>query len=276
MPHEARSKCSILALAARAWEQSYNSQTLLMLGSRACHILSSASGSSTLPSGSRVAAGTARLSTTERLARWKVMVLKLFWVLRCFQQKRAAQAALGTEPYKRIFNKYDKMKTDGQTAPTQVINGEAVGKPLPDGTGTRTVEANVCQHPLMAMKARGNKTQKWWTCNLCQSRWERVPLDLPAPTMEPRDIDVMQIGKYQGKTFQEIYETQGHYCQWVLQTVDCEPSSSQHLKRLASYIVSREQREAHAQIPSSAPQHRMDQDSDFEYPSEHSQDSQDL
>ena len=103
-----------------------------------------------------------------------MVVLKLLLVLETFTLKRRTQAALGEEAYKRIFQRAraDDQRQGPQAPFGRMINGELVGKPLKDGEGLPTVDPRLCHHPTAEMKRRGNKT-KWWTCNLCKSRWER-------------------------------------------------------------------------------------------------------
>ena len=64
---------------------------------------------------------------------------------------------------------------------------------------------------------------KYWTCERCKSRWERIPNPEQTQTGEvPTDNSVMLQGKYQGHTYREIYTQDWDYCQWILMTADLE------------------------------------------------------
>ena len=76
-----------------------------MLGARACRLLENRSaGSRETPAAPRAA----QLSPEQREARWKIFVLKLLLVLRNYALKRASQAVLGEETYRRIFQMTDR------------------------------------------------------------------------------------------------------------------------------------------------------------------------
>ena len=174
------------------------------------------------------------------------MVLKLLLVLRNYTLKRATQAVLGEDVYKRIFQQTDRAVNPTPQSSNNInryLNGEVVGRPLEAWNPHRAeVDANICQHPASAMKARGNRDQKWWTCVLCQSRWERLPFNRPGGP--PADSEQATFGRHAGQTFKTIYEQHQDYTAWILRTVESGDSCSEDLKRLAEYIVRREAREA--------------------------------
>ena len=60
----------------------------------------------------------------------------------------------------------------------------------------------------------------------------------------PQDHDLVTFGKFVGRTYQEVYEDQS-YAEWILRTAESGATSfAPELKRLAMYLVQREQREA--------------------------------
>ena len=120
-----------------------------------------------------------------------------------------------------------------------MINGELVGKPLKQGEGVPTMDAQMCSHPTAEMKRRGNKT-KWWTCNLCKSRWERLVPENPQGV--PTDREVMMSGPHAGKTFRHLWENEHQYTQWVRLTADTHPEGADPaIYRLAAYLTRKEQ-----------------------------------
>ena len=106
-----------------------------------------------------------------------------------------------------------------------------VGKELKNkGKGTPVIDAAMCEHPESSMKRGANDNRqsgggiKWWTCERCKTRWERIPHQvIQAQQQEtPTDHTVFLHGKYQGHTYQEVYNQDWEYCQWILQTADLE------------------------------------------------------
>ena len=173
------------------------------------------------------------------------MCLKLFAVLRVYEIKRQTQAALGKVAYQRIFRQIaDATEQPGETTVNKIINGEIVGKRLPDAASSSTSERNqdpaICPHPPISMKARGNKTYKWWTCLNCLSRWERKSLSEATTQGATTDSEKVLFGKFAGKTFLEIFKDAPQYAQWVLMTAENEVECSTQLKRLAQYLVKKE------------------------------------
>ena len=208
-----------------------------MLGERACRIAQGQSSSSNQESQPGTTTNDARLTTEQRLARWKIFALKLFMVLDNFLLKKRTQAALGKDAYLRIFQ---QARNQGDTPPPQVskvINGEVVGKPLPPGEGNVEVEPEQCQHPVNRMIRHGNRTSKWWTCHQCQSRWERMTIEQAMPTGIPRGTEALLFGKHAGQTFAQVFDNLPSYTQWVIKTAQ-EHGDEAHpqLLRLAKYL----------------------------------------
>jgi hypothetical protein len=175
------------------------------------------------------------------VARWKILVLKLLWVLETFALKRRTQAALGEESYKRIFQRarVESRRNDQTQTFDRLINGELVGKPLKPAEGVPQVDPAMCNHPTAEMKRRANK-MKWWTCTLCLSRWERLPLvvvDGP-----PTGREILMQGPHAGKSFREILETEHQYAHWVRLTAEASSEeASPQVLRLAAYLQTKEQ-----------------------------------
>ena len=185
-----------------------------------------------------------KLETHQRLACWKVIVLKLFWVLETFAHKSRTQAALGEDSYKRLPQRA-RLK-DRRSEQTQnfdrLINGELVGKPLKPSGGVPQVDPLMCNHPTAEMKRRGNK-MKWWTCTLCLNRWERLPLMVVDGPPTAKEIVIQ--GPHAGKTFREIQRTEHQYAHWVRLTAEASAEeASPQVIRLAAYLQTREQMNA--------------------------------
>ena len=219
-----------------------------MLGQRACRVMNTSSGNSRKQARSSSSpASTAKLTESEREARWKIVTIKLLWVLRNFMMKNCTQAVLGREAYQRIFHRIKSSAEASRGIVNRVINGEIVGKALPSNASLGAPVINLpemCQHESRYMKTRGNRTTKWWTCISCQSRWERRPLDMTPTTGPPTDTEVLTFGKFVGMTFLQTATMNPNYCKWILQTAESEGDSSPQLQRLAQYLVARERTEA--------------------------------
>ena len=213
-----------------------------MLGARALRVL--AGKETPGPSSKKKSSEVARLTPEQRCHQWKRITSKILLVVRNLEIKRTTQQILGVEQYRRIFRQIDQIESPA--APSQVvhrvINGEIVGQVLASTGKETSTDAFLCQHPIDAMKRRGNRTQSWWTCMRCQTRWERLPL--PVQEGQPQDYDLVTFGKYVGRTYQEVYEDPP-YSEWVLRTVESgETSQYPDMKRLALYLVQKEQKEA--------------------------------
>ena len=87
---------------------------------------------------------------------------------------------------------------------------------------------------------RGNQTQAWWICKVCLSRCERLPLSAVTSTdQEPQPQDLITFGKHMGDTYQEVYEQDRSYCQWVMSTMETG-DPSEPMRRFAAYIYKKE------------------------------------
>jgi hypothetical protein len=195
---------------------------------------------------------------------WKIVVLKVLWVLDNYQLKKRTQAVLGKDAYLRIIQ---QAKTEPEPTEqfSKVINGEIVGKALPPGDGVQEVDPAQCEHPTTCMKRRGNKKNAWWTCNQCLSRWERKSLDSQASRSEiPRGTDLVTFGRHVGKTFAHVYNELPQYGQWVLSTVETEESCDQ-LRRLAAYLQRRERHHS-AGLTHSDPEPEWETEHDVDMP----------
>ena len=118
-----------------------------------------------------------------------------------------------------------------------------VGKELLDGQGVRdmskrTQDPLTCQHPTEQMLARGGRgNKKWWLCQSCGTRWERIRLDDFHPKTETLGgRDRITFGQYMGKTYQQVYMNHSDYCQWVLHTAETGDSPGWALKRFARWL----------------------------------------
>lgn len=220
-----------------------------MLGQRASRICAGAPASSQPVRGSSAVGAVEHLSPIVREAKWRQFALKLMLVLRSYVQKRALQAMLGKEVYARIFEttkKQEERMTADQhlVGDGRVINGEIVGRPLTAGGAKATVDPAICQHHSAAMKARANRSQKWWTCIDCQSRWDRRDMSI-YEDQDPSASELILFGKYQGSEMASVRATDRNYCQWVLYTAEQENTKAcPHLLRFATYLTMMEQREA--------------------------------
>ena len=219
-----------------------------MLAQRACRLLGlgNSASSSQQPTVFQIRGPV--LEEKQRLARWKVVTLKLLLVLQAFALKNRTQAALGTDAYKRIFQRAreEDRQAGNQSPHHRMINGELIGKPLKPGDGTPTVDPQMCNHPTAEMKRRGNKA-KWWTCQLCQSRWERIIPEIP--TGFPTDDELMLIGQHAGKSFLHIWNFEHQYVHWIRLTAETTPGDVRlggpgvepQIYRLAAYLEQKEQ-----------------------------------
>jgi len=170
-----------------------------------------------------------------------VVTLKILLVLETFALKNRALAALGTDAYKRILYRAreEDRQSGTQALQHRMINGELVGKPLKAGEGVPTMDPQMCHHPTPEMKRRGNKA-KWWTCNLCKSRWERIIPEIPQGV--PTDQELMMSGTHAGKTYRHIWENELQYTHWVRLTADTNPEGADpQIYRLAAYLARKEQ-----------------------------------
>ena len=211
---------------------SQNKSTSAMFGARAARIAQSSAASSSTPS----AGSTRRRRNAPEwiLHKWRQVAMKLFLVLNVFSLKNSALTVLGRDTYNRILHRQRTIEEQA-ASPNQatrrvhrMIRGEAVGKELQKkGAGTPLVDPAMCDHPAESMKRQANDNRrsgggmKWWTCERCKTRWERLPCGvdrIPQETTIPKDTDILTAGKYMGHTYQNVYTQDWEYCQWILQT----------------------------------------------------------
>ena len=218
---------------------------------RACRILEkpSRSSGSTSETSTRQA-GEAKYTESERLARWKSLALKVFLLFNTIAAQTKAKFLLGIDVYDRMFQTLLKPKPiqEAYSGPIRYVKGQQVGRPLPPGTGVKDqkkahMDPTMCQHNVSDMQPRGNKTEKWWTCQKCLSRWERIPIRLsndptaaePQPPIN-QDETLLTFGKYAGETFLQVYLQDPQYCEWAMRTAQ-QTTQYTELTPFAQYIL---------------------------------------
>lgn len=134
------------------------------------------------------------------------------------------------------------------------VKGMLVGAPLPSSSSKHEAEKTIieCKHPEYAMKARGNRTRAWWTCNMCHGRWERFNKE-DAPVLPPESSvsdlkkahysrhaplvpssdTILTFGKHRGSTIRFVGTTYPKYCQWLLRTAKEQPEATTEVKQAA-------------------------------------------
>ena len=183
-------------------------------------------------------------NTPETLARWwQVMLMKALFVIRYVAIKEVTIQALGADHknetidaekgrqhFNRVFQYIkDKDVSQPKAEFTRMIGHEVVGRQLSMSVTSQRLAVNpaeMCMHPDSSMARRGNAKEKdgkkqavlWWTCLLCNSRWERYPAPAPSDERIPCDSDRVLFGKHSGLTFREVYDNHPSYCSWVIET----------------------------------------------------------
>jgi hypothetical protein len=164
-----------------------------------------------------------------------------------------AKLLLGMDVYERVFKTATTAKVKDWTGPLRFCKGQAVGQPRDSGAGPKDLQKahmdpTMCQHNDQDMMPRGNKTDKWWTCQKCLSRWDRIPDASPSSLATPDDEDLVTFGKHAGSTFLTVFLEDTPYCEWVLRTQEevPTPATGSPLQRLAQYIHTQNIRETHA------------------------------
>jgi hypothetical protein len=192
---------------------------------------------------------------------WKRLYLLAELLLRFMQRKIFLTELMGEDAINppEDEEEYEKIYVDADlphprtNKPWRVMTfqGEKfiVGKEMTEGRGMRdmsrrTHDPAVCQHPSDLMHGRGGRGDKrWWSCQACGTRWERIPLASFEPktdTLGP--MDRITFGKYMGKTYNAVYQEHPEYCAWILQTAETGDRPSQQLTRFARYLTTRETR----------------------------------
>ena len=108
------------------------------------------------------------------------------------------------------------------------------------------------------MIRRGNRDEKWWTCQPCQTRWERRSLESLIQTGPVTGNEIMLTGRHLGETFSSIMNSDPAYCQLAVSSAEQEPSTHPSLRRFAQYIAEVEAQTVHT-TPSQSSQTREDQ-----------------
>jgi hypothetical protein len=197
---------------------------------------------------------------------WKRLYLLAETLLRFTQRKNYITELMGKEAVTppEEDEEYERISVnDGDPGYPRTNQGESwrtlvfqnkkfvVGKELPEGVGMRdltkrTLDPSLCQHPTDLMFARGGRgDKKWWLCQACGTRWQRIPLDDLAPRTETLGSrDRITFGKYLGQSYQQVYLNHPDYCQWVLQTAETGDAPSWMLIRFAKWLATKEARTA--------------------------------
>ena len=238
-------------LAARS-TPSPSRTTVAMFGARASRILNPSTSRPTRGTGaassSTSGAATAQLSPQQRIARWKIVTLRILWVFMALRVKTSCSAALGKNNYLRLIGAAkEQEKKDEEKGKKRVIYGWVLGKKLPPGKGPVEVDPEVCDHPTSHMKPRSNLHRKadgdvggkqWFTCLKCQSRWERTPLQAEEEPPEGKDWSLMGFGRWRDLTYQEVLEQHPDYAEWCELIVETEEASAQ-MEKFVRWKVSK-------------------------------------
>ena len=196
------------------------------------------------------------LSSWQRMARWKNIVLKLLMVFRVYEVQEKAKIVLGKDTYNKIFQQVKDNPAAQKQEIYRIVGEEIVGRQLPRGEGKEAEKATqqpaLCQHANLVR--RGNRTDKWWTCKDCVSRWERRSMKDVEPTSTSlQDTDLVTFGKHLGGTYLQVYQDQT-YAQFILQAAEHDPKSlswgsPDMVMRLARHIVQKEKTEGWQEVP---------------------------
>ena len=141
-----------------------------------------------------------------------------------------------------------------ETTGMPLVKGMLVGAPLPSSPSKHEAEKTIqeCKHPEYAMKARGNRTAAWWTCNMCHGRWERFSKE-DAPVLPPESSvsdmkkahcsrhappapncdTILTFGKHKGSTIRFVGTTYPKYSQWLLKTAKEQLEATTEIKQAA-------------------------------------------
>ena len=136
-----------------------------------------------------------------------------------------------------------------------------VGKQLEKAKGAKDMKKHthdpmMCQHPSEKMSGRGGRGDlKWWICQACGTRWERVPLSKFETTAQPSCKDLLTFGRHAGKTYDFVYRNHINYCEWILKTAESGDDACDQLIKFARYLATREVRD-----PGDIPAGRMDEE----------------
>ena len=167
--------------------------------------------------------------------------------------------------FEKIDVDSDPPKQKKTSKPWRILNvkGEpyVVGKELKESQGTKdatkhTHDPMLCQHPSEKMLARGGRNdQRWWCCQACGARWERIPLSKYETNEQPSGKDLVTFGMHAGKTYNNVYLSHPTYCDWIMKTAETGDDASAQLIKFARYLTTRE-----ARSPEDVPAGRMDEE----------------
>jgi hypothetical protein len=185
---------------------------LSLLGQRLCRILEAASAASSSrepPSVAQFAA--AKLSPSARMARWKIMVVELFWVLRNFELK-CCSGSSGAERLPPDLPADRVHQGAGKGHSSEDHRRSSCGKTPSAGTGDGQCRSS--HAPALEGEHEHKSKQEGGVVDLCD-----VPVALGASdggrahsNGEPSDQETAFFGKYARVTLLAIYQTDSHYC----------------------------------------------------------------
>ena len=219
------------------------------LGQRAKRISADPQPQSRASASSSAAEKTALLTVETRQHRWKQLCIKMLIVLEVYEHRMKTIWKLGAEVYDNLLPQVhtwmfrERRYETPKDKITRIISQEVVGKMLAPGEGTVNLDPALCQHPISAMRRRGNKYLKAWVCLECQTRWQRYHVDEANPG-PPRHNHIVMFGRHVGKTYKEVYNNNPEYCQWVTNTANTEPNPSPGFQKFARWIEETEKKEA--------------------------------
>ena len=245
------------------------------MSKRADRVLQSESQRSTISSGAKKI----RSILPKQIAHmWKRLFLLADAFLRFSQMKNYLITQMGeetinpreasdSEDFEKIYVNPDKSSSSSsktnQAWRVLTIKEDqyVVGKELKQGKGEQdkkktTHDPLICQHPSDKMLGRGGRANKWWYCQACGTRWERIPLSSYEATNDfQTGKDLVTFGRHVGMSYNTVWAKFPAYCDWVLRTVESGDDPSQQLKKFARYIASRE-----ARSPEDIPAGQMDEE----------------
>ena len=205
---------------------------------------------------------------------WRRMVILLRCFLQHMQTKNFLITMLPTETMNpseddEEFEKVDvepgQPKQKKTSKPWRIIQFQGqsyvVGKELKESQGKKDAKKHThdpltCQHPSDKMLGRGGRAeQKWWCCQACGTRWERIPLSKYETNDAATGKDILTWGRNAGKTYDTVYTMHPDYCLWIMQTAESGDDACAQLIKFARYLATRE-----ARNPDDIPAGRMDEE----------------
>ena len=243
------------------------------MGQRASRVLQQESTRSQRSTTSSGAKTTRKLTTAVVEHYWRRMYLLIRTFLGYIQVKNLLICLMPMETvcptededeFEKIDVDEDHPKKENKRKPWRILefHGEkyVVGKELKEAKGAKDVKKHThdpmtCQHPSDKMSGRGGRADhKWWSCQACGTRWERIPLSKFETTSQPSCKDLLTFGKHAGKTYDFVYLNHINYCEWILKAESGDDACAQ-LVKFARYLATRE-----ARSPGDVPAGRMDEE----------------